>query len=74
MAVLAAILGLISIGKLVPGYIYKREIVRGDKATEIGERAVDVSDKAVDGLTALTAQQEAMSRLLEGYIAGSRRP
>lgn len=65
---------LLITARVVPGYIYQKEVVRGDRATEIGEKAVDVSDKAVDGLTALTAQQAAMAKLLEGYIAGSRKP
>jgi hypothetical protein len=60
------VLALIYKGQLVPGFIYQREIERGDKATEIGE-------KAVEGLNTVTSNQEALTQLLEGFIAGKGR-
>jgi hypothetical protein len=57
---------LISTGKLVPGYVYQREIDRADKATAMAA-------KAVDGLTAVATQTESLSKLLEGFIAGRPR-
>ena len=34
------VLALVYKGKLVPGFIYDREVERGDKATAIGEQTV----------------------------------
>lgn len=53
-------------GKVVPGWLYTKEVEGRAKAT-------DIAEKAVDGVTSLTTQQEALSKLLEGFIAGSHR-
>jgi hypothetical protein len=63
---LVALVWMFVSGKIVPGYLYTKEVLRGDKATEIAE-------KAADGLTGIAAQQESMNSLLEGFVAGRRR-
>lgn len=51
-------------GDIVPGWIHRREIDRGDKATEIGAQVVNA-------MTCQADQMEALTNLLKGYIAGS---
>jgi hypothetical protein len=50
------VLVLIYKGKLVPGFIYDREVERGDKATAIGEQTV----------TAL----QSLADKFDGFVAG----
>jgi hypothetical protein len=63
--IMFAVLSLVYTGKLVPRFVYDREIQRADKATAIAE-------KSVDGLTSVAAQTESLSKLLEGFISGGR--
>jgi hypothetical protein len=63
--VMFGVLALIYKGKLVPGFVYQREVDRGDKATATAE-------KAVDGLTTVATNQDALTKLFEGFVAGKR--
>lgn len=57
------ILILIVNGKLVPGWLHRREIERADRATEVGTQMVEAMGCQTD-------QIEALTNLLRGFIAG----
>jgi hypothetical protein len=69
---MAGILVLIGKGSIVPGWIYQKEVTRGDKATETATKAVDALNGTTEALNKLAVHSESQANLLEGFIAGTR--
>jgi len=65
-AVLTAVLILIRRGDLVPGFVYKREVERADKATEQVERQTEA-------IKTLTAEFDGFSTLAQRFIDSRER-
>jgi hypothetical protein len=60
------IAGFIS-GRIVPGWIYKREIIRGDKATDLLAGMTAAMARQTDVIEKIAGQNDVIVRLLPGH-------